>query len=120
MYKDIAIGYHLKSLTSLKQLFGELKDYSKTNNINSILCLNDELSSTVHKARKYYDNYISKFSFSKDAVELYVSFVTNVLVLFYFKSNFINNLYIYIMILSFQVSYFIKILLKFIYIYFFI
>ncbi|OUM57799.1 hypothetical protein PIROE2DRAFT_17098 [Piromyces sp. E2] len=79
MVKNMAIEYHVKSLTTLKNLFNELKDLNTTNNLNNILLLNDDLSEIVQKTKQYYITYVNKFSFSKESVELYTSFIRDVM-----------------------------------------
>jgi len=90
----MAVEYHVKSLTALKNLFSELKSLSTTNNLNNILLLNDDLSETIKKTKQYYIDYVNKFSFSRESVELYISFIKNVLVIF-FDNLVKNNIIIY-------------------------
>jgi len=64
----------------MKNLFNELKNVNSIQDLNVALCMNDDLSDIVYKAENYYKVYISKFSFSNEAVQLYILFVRGVLV----------------------------------------
>ncbi|KAG4082919.1 hypothetical protein H8356DRAFT_968924 [Neocallimastix lanati (nom. inval.)] len=72
--KNIAITYHIKSINIMKNLFNELKNVNSIQDLNVALCMNDDLSDIVYKAENYYKVYISKFSFSNEAVQLYILF----------------------------------------------
>jgi len=80
MVRNIAIGYHIKSVNSLKNVIIELKNLANSNDINSAINYNEILVETLEKAEKYYTVYISKYSFSKEAIKLYSLFMSNIMV----------------------------------------
>ncbi|ORX50005.1 hypothetical protein BCR36DRAFT_290770 [Piromyces finnis] len=80
MVKNIAINYHVKSIVSIKNMINELKNYNSPRDVDNILIMNDELSDILSKAEKYYAVYVNKFSFSREAILLYVAFLRNILV----------------------------------------
>ncbi|KAG4093855.1 hypothetical protein H8356DRAFT_948004 [Neocallimastix lanati (nom. inval.)] len=79
MVRNIAIGYHIKSVNSLKNVIIELKNLANSNDINSAINYNEILVETLEKAEKYYTVYISKYSFSKEAIKLYSLFMSNIM-----------------------------------------
>ncbi|ORY36084.1 hypothetical protein LY90DRAFT_673130 [Neocallimastix californiae] len=78
MIKNLAVGYHIRTVNSLKNLTIELKDLSNTINLNTVTHLNEILTETLKKAENYYSVYINKFPYSKEANNLYSLFMTNI------------------------------------------
>jgi len=98
MIKNLAVGYHIRTVNSLKNLTIELKDLSNTINLNTVTHLNEILTETLKKAENYYSVYINKFPYSKEANNLYSLFMTNIVVNLVFKSKIEIKMYKYIYI----------------------
>lgn len=81
MVKNIALVYHIKSINAYKNILIELKNMTNANDADTVLQCNEYLAETLNKAEKYYTAYVNKYSFSKEAVQLYSLFLKNIMVI---------------------------------------
>ena len=75
--KNRAIQFHLSGLNFLKNLMNSLKVLETSSDIKTAMIINDELAEILNKAESHYKNFVEKFNFSKESLELYILFLRN-------------------------------------------
>jgi len=78
--RNRALQYHISALITIKNLMGALKSIEDPVEFNNAMLWNDKLTEILNAGEKYFKNFILKFNYSKESLELYILFLRNAMV----------------------------------------
>jgi len=78
--RNLSIQYHIAALNSLKNIMQAMKTLELPSDIDNVMIVNDELSSTLNSGESIFKKYVMNSNYSKEALELYILYLRNSMV----------------------------------------